>query len=99
MGPGRGRDSRRDEGVTGMNDDGEDGRNVGRDGSRDEGGTVLPLTRHKCPMCGKAAAGAYKPFCSKRCADLDLARWLGEGYRIPTSERPGEGDFGDDDEA
>ena len=60
--------------------------------------TVVPLTRRKCPMCGKPAAAAYKPFCSKRCADLDLAGWLGEGYRIPTQERPGEADFADDED-
>ena len=34
---------------------------------------------------------AYRPFCSKRCADVDLNRWLGEHYRIPTEE-PAAGD-------
>ncbi|MCA0302392.1 MAG: DNA gyrase inhibitor YacG [Proteobacteria bacterium] len=42
----------------------------------------------KCPTCGKAVAEAYRPFCSKRCADIDLGRWLKEGYRIPTDEGP-----------
>ena len=32
----------------------------------------------------------YKPFCSKRCADIDLGRWLKESYRVPTDEGPGE---------
>jgi endogenous inhibitor of DNA gyrase (YacG/DUF329 family) len=41
-----------------------------------------------CPICGKAAAHQYRPFCSKRCADVDLHRWLGEGYAIPTAEPP-----------
>lgn len=36
-----------------------------------------------CPICGKPAAGGYRPFCSRRCADLDLARWLRGDYRIP----------------
>ena len=36
-----------------------------------------------CPICTKAAALAYRPFCSKRCADVDLGRWLGGGYAIP----------------
>ncbi len=36
-----------------------------------------------CPICKKAAALAYRPFCSKRCADLDLGRWLGGTYAIP----------------
>ncbi|MEN9709167.1 MAG: hypothetical protein RIQ68_1575 [Pseudomonadota bacterium] len=36
-----------------------------------------------CPICKKAAALAYRPFCSKRCADIDLGRWLGGTYAIP----------------
>ena len=36
-----------------------------------------------CPVCGKAVAAAYRPFCSRRCADVDLGRWLTESYRIP----------------
>ncbi len=37
----------------------------------------------ECPICGKAADKAYRPFCSKRCADVDLNRWLGGQYAIP----------------
>ena len=36
-----------------------------------------------CPICGKPVAEAFKPFCSKRCADIDLGRWLKGGYAIP----------------
>ena len=36
-----------------------------------------------CPICGKPATPDYRPFCSRRCADVDLGRWLTEGYRIP----------------
>ena len=36
-----------------------------------------------CPICRKPAIAHYRPFCSKRCADIDLGRWLGEGYAIP----------------
>lgn len=36
-----------------------------------------------CPICRKPSVAAYRPFCSRRCADVDLARWLGDGYRIP----------------
>jgi hypothetical protein len=45
-----------------------------------------------CPICGAAPAGRYRPFCSSRCADIDLARWLNESYRVPgdTVERPAE---------
>ena len=40
----------------------------------------------KCPICGKPVDLAYKPFCSKRCADIDLNRWLSGVYAIPTKE-------------
>lgn len=42
--------------------------------------------RRKCPICGKPPAEEYAPFCSKRCADIDLGRWLGGRYRVPTEE-------------
>jgi len=42
----------------------------------------------KCPICSKPAEQKYKPFCSKRCADVDLARWFGERYAVPTEESP-----------
>jgi len=43
-----------------------------------------------CPVCKKASHEKYKPFCSQRCADVDLGRWLGETYRMPTQEVPNE---------
>jgi endogenous inhibitor of DNA gyrase (YacG/DUF329 family) len=36
----------------------------------------------RCPICGKNAELANRPFCSGRCSDVDLARWLGGGYAI-----------------
>lgn len=36
-----------------------------------------------CPICAKASDPRYRPFCSKRCADVDLARWLRGSYAIP----------------
>lgn len=36
-----------------------------------------------CPICGKPSQPAYRPFCSKRCADVDLAKWLRGAYVIP----------------
>jgi hypothetical protein len=36
-----------------------------------------------CAKCGKPQDGAYRPFCSKRCADLDLHAWLSGRYAIP----------------
>jgi endogenous inhibitor of DNA gyrase (YacG/DUF329 family) len=43
----------------------------------------------RCPICGKLTVAEHVPFCSVRCADADLSRWLGGEYRIPTDERPG----------
>jgi endogenous inhibitor of DNA gyrase (YacG/DUF329 family) len=40
----------------------------------------------KCVICGKPQEPKYKPFCSKRCADVDLNRWLSGGYAIPAVE-------------
>lgn len=40
-----------------------------------------------CPMCGKPTLKDMRPFCSKRCADIDLAEWLNESYAI-ASQRP-----------
>jgi uncharacterized protein len=37
----------------------------------------------QCPICGKPKSPDYRPFCSRRCADVDLGRWLTESYRIP----------------
>lgn len=41
-----------------------------------------------CPICQKPADPAYRPFCSKRCADVDLARWLRGDYTIPDDAPP-----------
>ena len=38
-----------------------------------------------CPICGKPAADELRPFCSRRCADVDLGRWLTGQYRIPAA--------------
>jgi uncharacterized protein len=40
----------------------------------------------KCVICGKPQDAQQKPFCSKRCADVDLNRWLSGGYAIPAAE-------------
>lgn len=55
----------------------------------------------RCPICGKSAVPDYRPFCSRRCADVDLAHWLRGDYAIPgpvaeadddAPPRPGDGD-------
>lgn len=41
----------------------------------------------KCPICKKDLEDMkYKPFCSKRCADIDLGNWLNGSYAIPAEE-------------
>ena len=40
----------------------------------------------RCPICGKPRDADYRPFCSKRCADVDLGRWLHGSYAIPVTE-------------
>ena len=39
-----------------------------------------------CPMCNKETSPDFRPFCSKRCADVDLAKWLGGAYAIPSND-------------
>ena len=46
--------------------------------------------RRICANCDKPEVENYKPFCSRRCADLDLGRWLSESYTIPVVEAPDE---------
>ena len=56
-----------------------------------------------CPICGKPVPGpdvrpTFRPFCSRRCKDVDLNRWLGEVYRIPvTPESDEDGDEQNED--
>ncbi|MEW6125009.1 MAG: DNA gyrase inhibitor YacG [Pseudomonadota bacterium] len=45
-----------------------------------------PTPVRACPICGKPEVEKYRPFCSKRCADVDLNRWLTGAYAIPVSE-------------
>ena len=45
-----------------------------------------PTAPPPCPICGRPAEPSRRPFCSKRCADVDLSRWLGGVYRIETPE-------------
>ncbi len=63
----------------------------------------------RCPICRKEAVDAYRPFCSKRCADIDLAKWFSGSYAVAGREED-EGDSaasadsgrrpdGDDDDA
>jgi uncharacterized protein len=44
-----------------------------------------------CPICGKPSQPATNPFCSKRCRDVDLNRWLSGSYVVPGAESEDEG--------
>lgn len=50
--------------------------------SNDNKGVRAP----RCPVCEAQAIADYAPFCSKRCADVDLHRWLSGSYAIPAEE-------------
>ena len=50
------------------------------------GGKAAP-----CPICKSPPANEYAPFCSKRCADVDLHRWLSGAYAVPAVEDDSEG--------
>ena len=43
------------------------------------------MSERKCPICGKPASAERRPFCSRRCADLDLQRWLSGRYVVPAT--------------
>ena len=45
-----------------------------------------------CPICGKPAVEQHRPFCSRRCALIDLGRWIGGNYRVPAEENNEEED-------
>lgn len=47
-----------------------------------------------CPMCKRETEAKWRPFCSKRCADLDLGKWVTGSYAIPTEESPESRDTG-----
>ena len=53
--------------------------------------------RKLCPICSKPTDETVKPFCSKRCADVDLHRWLSGSYAIPVTEDEEEDERRDDD--
>jgi len=40
-----------------------------------------------CPICGKPRAQAFRPFCSRRCADVDLAKWFRGDYAVPAEDQ------------
>jgi uncharacterized protein len=67
-----------------VNDDGAEGTSVG-EARKDR----------QCPICGKPADEKHLPFCSKRCAQVDLNRWLSGVYAIPGASQA-DGNEGED---
>jgi len=55
---------------------------AGKEGGRKTG----KETGKPCPICGKPAVEASRPFCSERCRDVDLNRWLSNSYAIPAAK-------------
>jgi hypothetical protein len=55
-------------------------------GEADKGGETGERKIRRCPICGKPANDATRPFCSPRCRDVDLHRWLSGKYVVPGSE-------------
>ncbi len=63
--------------------------------SERDGGKVVPLAakpRRPCLICQRPAVKQYRPFCSARCAEVDLGRWFTGKYGIPTDEGPEDGE-------
>jgi hypothetical protein len=54
---------------------------------------MTEVAKSKCPICGAPHAPETKPFCSRRCRDVDLGRWLTGQYAIPSAEPVEEADL------
>ena len=52
----------------------------------------------KCPICGKPPVPDHRPFCSGRCADVDLHRWLAGKYAVPGSAAAEDGRISEDED-
>ena len=72
-----------------MNDgDGDRRPCAGKDKESAKTGPDQPIVSagRKCPICGKAVQFRFRPFCSRRCAEIDLGRWFSGTYAIPAVE-------------
>lgn len=56
---------------------------------KDDGAVVKLRPTRPCPICGKPSDREFYPFCSERCRNRDLHRWLSGGYAIPVVEEDG----------
>jgi uncharacterized protein len=68
-------------------------RPAGIGGARDHMEAMLDRAnppRARCSICGKPAVEQFRPFCSRRCRDVDLNRWLSGVYAVPVREEEDE---------
>jgi len=75
--------------------DRDDTKDAGSSDSQTQGaggvGKVAPIrAKRPCPECGRQSARDTYPFCSTRCKNLDLNRWLSGAYAIPVREAEGQ---------
>ncbi|PPR08994.1 MAG: DNA gyrase inhibitor YacG [Alphaproteobacteria bacterium MarineAlpha11_Bin1] len=49
---------------------------------------MASIAQSRCPVCNADRTEKFRPFCSKRCSEIDLGRWLSGNYAIPTEEVP-----------
>ena len=98
------RDSGEGERTEGAQEAADAAENAGREAPASDDREKLVHLRppRPCPTCGKASTRKSYPFCSARCADVDLNRWLSGVYAVPVKEeededgeRPAEGEVGE----
>jgi uncharacterized protein len=58
-------------------------RDASKDAAKDAEKDVSGPRARRCPICGKPAVAEFRAFCSCRCADVDLNRWLSGVYAVP----------------
>jgi uncharacterized protein len=59
-----------------------------------------PAAARPCPICGKPSElPQHRPFCSARCRQVDLGRWLSESYRVPGAPAQSNGEGDDESDA
>ena len=63
----------------------------------DDDNKVIPFKGGKCPICGRPVLPKFRPFCSRRCTDVDLSRWMKGNYRVPGSTLYGNSPEDEDD--
>jgi hypothetical protein len=62
------------------------------DNDNEKSAETAEQTGKPCPICARPGLRAYRPFCSRRCADVDLGRWLSGTYAVPAAPDPDDED-------